>query len=393
MGNTVEKMNFYEDMRQELAALEAAGSLRQLRTIRCVYAAAELNGASFLNFSGNDYLGIAGDSALRREFYRTMRDSGDAAWTLSAASSRLLTGNSPEYDALEAGLSAWYGGKRAALVFNSGYHANVGILPALSRKGDLILSDKLNHASMIDGMRLCEAEFKRYRHLDYDQLEQFLKNADCAKRRVFIASESVFSMDGDAADLRKLVELKERYGAILVIDEAHSAGAFHIDGTGYAAMQGVADRVDVLIGTFGKAFGSAGAYAIVDPVLREYLVNRMRTLIFTTGLPPVVLAWSRFVLEHMNAFQRRRERLQRLAAELRAVIRSKGYETGGDSQIVPLMVGGNVEAGLLAEKLRAGGVLVFPIRPPTVPKGTARLRFSLNAELPDDAIARVGALL
>ena len=388
----MEEKDFDRYFRTGLAELEAAGRLRRLREITGVGAKAVLEGREYWNFSGNDYLGVAGDAALRRAFYERMSDAGEPCWGLSAASSRLLTGNTPQYTLLETALSEWYGNGRAALVFNSGYHANVGILPALSRRGDIIFSDKLNHASIIDGLRLCEAEFRRYRHLDYEQLEDMLAQVSPG-RRIFLVTESVFSMDGDVADLRGLAELKRKYGALLIVDEAHSAGVRGPRGTGLAMEQQVADEVDVLIGTFGKAFGSTGAYALMTPVLREYLVNRMRTLIFTTGLPPVVLAWSRFVLERMPELEDRRRALAQLAGELRAVIQRRGFATGGDSQVVPLLVGDDHAAGELAEKMRQGGILVFPIRPPTVPVGTARLRFSLNATLPEAAVRQVEALL
>lgn len=278
-------MGFREELAADAAALEENGRLRILREIApeghglCRY-----DGREFLNFSSNDYMGIAADAELRREFYAQYPDAATPELALSSASSRLLTGNTPAYVRLEEKLSALYN-RRAALVFNSGYHANIGILPALSSDRDLILSDKLNHASIIDGMRLADAEFRRYRHLDCEQLEKILADRRAAYRRVFLVTESVFSMDGDAADLKKLVGLKKKYDCILVVDEAHSVGVRGPNGTGLSAELGVADDIDILIGTFGKAFGSTGAYAIMEPEVRTYLVNHMRPLIFTTGCP------------------------------------------------------------------------------------------------------------
>lgn len=383
-------MDFYQTIQAELERLERDSRVRVLRGIRCRDAEAAWEGRCYRNFSGNDYLGVAGSAELRREFCAAL-DPADPAFGFSAASSRLLTGNDPAYGELEAGLAAFYGCGRAALCFNSGYHANIGILPTLARKGDLILSDKLNHASIIDALRLSEAEYKRYRHLDYNQLEELLKNS--SHPRKFIVSESIFSMDGDAADLAILVELKERYGAVLVVDEAHSVGVRGPGGAGSAAAAGLVDRIDVVIGTFGKAFGAAGAYAIVAPVLKEYLVNHARSLIFSTGLPPVIVRWTSFVLRKMPQLEPQRRQLHLLGDALRRTIRNADYATGGDSQIVPLMVGGNAAAVRLAETLRAHGILVFAIRPPTVPPGTARLRFSLNAGLTAEDIAQVGACL
>ena len=386
-------MSFLNELSEETAALAGAGRLRQLRSIAPLpHARAEFEGKIYCNCSSNDYMGIAGDAELRREFYEQYPDLSSPELAQSSASSRLLTGNTPAYDRLEKTISELYGG-RAALVFNSGYHANIGILPALAGSRDLIFSDKLNHASIIDGMRLADAEFKRYPHLDFDRLEKMLqeKRANC--RRAFLVTESIFSMDGDAADLVRLVEIKEKYDAILVVDEAHAVGVRGPRGAGLAAELGVADKVDVLIGTFGKAFGSTGAYAVMAPELREYLVNHMRPLIFTTGLPPVVLNWSDFVLRRCAEMDDRRVGLRRMSARLRELFQTAGCRTGGDSQIVPLLVGPDREAVLLAERFQRAGFLVFPIRPPTVPPGTSRLRFSLSAALSPEDIEAMGGVL
>ena len=385
--------NFAAELAADTAQLRESGRLRILREIAPgSNAAAEWNGKSFRNFSSNDYMGIAGDTDLRREFYAQYPDAGTPELAQSSASSRLLTGNTPAYARLEETLSELYH-HRSALVFNSGYHANIGILPALATSRDLILSDKLNHASIIDGLRLGDAEFKRYRHLDFEQLEKMLAEKRASYRRVFLVTESVFSMDGDAADLAALVELKRKYDAILVVDEAHSVGVRGPSGTGLAAEQGVADAVDVLIGTFGKAFGSTGAFAIMAPEVREYLINHMRPLIFTTGLPPVVLNWSNFVLKKCAAMDERRAHLRAMGVRLRELFREHGMATCGDSQIVPLLIGGDLETCAMAERFLAHGILVFAIRPPTVPRGTSRLRFSLSAALSNDDIETVGALL
>ena len=383
------------EWRRELAAeldeLRESGRLRELRELSCLdHGRAEWNGRTYLNLSGNDYLGVAGDEAWRRAFYASLES--DRLPGLSAASSRLLTGNSPEYGALERELSGLYGG-RAALVFNSGYHANVGILPALAGKGDLVLSDKLNHASLIDGLQLLEADYKRFRHRDYDQLELILQRERGHYRRVFLASESVFSMDGDLADLNRLVALKHRYDAQLVLDEAHGVGVYGENGGGLAAELGLTAEIEVLVGTFGKAWGSTGAYAMIEPEVREYLINRMRTLIFSTGLPPVILRWSCFVLQHRAELAERRRRLRDYGCRLRRKLVELGWETGGESQIVPLIVGEPQPTVALAEQLQRAGILVFPIRPPTVPQHGSRLRFSLNAALPEDDFAQLLELL
>ncbi len=382
--------SFLQEAGRELSALGEGGALRQLREIAHGEGAQALwEGKAFRNFSSNDYMGVGGNLAWRREFYAQYPDGASPELAQSCTSSRLLTGNTPAYRRLEETLSQRYGG-RSALVFNSGYHANIGILPALSDKEDLILSDKLNHASIIDGMRLCEAPFRRYRHNDMEHLRELLNRLRGTCRRLFLVTESVFSMDGDSAPLAELVALKEEFGAILVVDEAHAVGVRGPDGAGLAAELGLASRVDVLVGTFGKAFGSTGAYAIMDPVLKEYLVNRARSLIFTTGLPPVVLNWSDFVLRHFSQLEEERKALLRKAKRLRELFQARGLATGGDSQIVPLMVGGDKEACQLAEAYQREGILVFPIRHPTVPRGTARLRFSLSAALDWEDVERAG---
>ena len=380
--------NLIEQLTHELDQLKAASSYRMLREIEqqdrgiAIY-----QNRRMFNLSGNDYLGIACDEAWQQEFLRSPQ-----AFGLSSAYSRLLTGNHTPFVELEALLSERYQGK-SALVFNSGYHANTGVLPALAKKGDLILADKLNHASLIDGLRLGSAEFARYRHLDYADLERRLIAAQGKYRQIFVVTESVFSMDGDLADLTRLVELKKKYGAFLMVDEAHSVGCLGKDGCGACSDAGLLRDVDFIMGTLGKAFGSYGAFGIMAPVIREYLINTMRPFIFTTGLAPINVAWTRYVLSRMPELESRRTRLKRLGDRLREIIRRHGYQTLGESQIVPLIVGENDKAGALAERLQEKGILVFPIRPPTVPVGTARLRFSLSSALPDEALDRIDEVL
>lgn len=372
--------SFYKSIRSELEALKQAHRFRQLRT-----------GVDrgFVNLSGNDYLGISARQDWVEEF---LAANPPVNMGMSAASSRLLTGNHDFYPLLEEELSAFYQG-RSALVFNSGYHANSGIIPAVVGKGDLILSDKLNHASIIDGMMLSGAEFRRYRHLDYGHLEEMLKERAGGSRRVLVVSESVYSMDGDVADLRILVDLCRKYGAILYIDEAHSVGVRGIRGAGCCEEAGVIDEVDIIIGTLGKAFCSAGAFAIVRPELKDYLINHTRPFIFTTGLPPVNINWTRFILNKMPAMRKEREHLAALGEYLRDGLSARGLKTFGSSQIVPLIVGENGPAEELAGKLRDGGFLALPVRPPTVPAGTARLRFSLHADLKQEQLSDLLELL
>lgn len=341
-----------------------------------------------LNLSSNDYLGLGADRELFESFIAGIRDDrfDDGRFAMTSSSSRLLTGHHPVCDELEAALAAAYG-IEAALVFNSGYHANTGILPALATRHDLILSDKLNHASIIDGLRIAEAEYRRFRHADYDHLEELLQAAGDRYRQIFIVTESVFSMDGDLADLGRLVELKRRYGAVLIVDEAHGVGVFGNRGLGLCEAAGVTREIDIIVGTFGKSLASVGAYAVMRGLFREYLVNTMRTLIFTTALPPMALAWSLATFTKQLEMQPEREHLLGLAASLRIRLREAGFDVPGESHIVPVVLGEDRRAVAMAAALREAGFHALPVRPPTVPENSSRLRFSLRADLTSGDIA------
>ena len=352
-----------------------------------------VDGRPLLNLSSNDYLGLGADRELLSSWVAEQADAGGSGYlSFTSSSSRLLTGSHPLYGELEAALAREYG-REAALVFNSGYHANTGILPALSNRHDLILSDRLNHASIIDGIRIAEAEYRRYRHADLDHLEEQLESCVGRYRQVFIVSESVFSMDGDLVDLRRLVELKKRYGAMLIVDEAHGVGVYGDRGLGLCEALGVAGDVDILIGTFGKAFASTGAFAVMSGLFREYLVNTMRTLIFTTALPPVVLGWTLRAFRKQLGMREERQELLGLASRLRGELRAAGFEVPGESHIVPVVLGDDRNAVGMAAELREAGFHALPVRPPTVPENSARLRFSLRADLlPEDIDSLAAAM-
>ncbi|NTW53311.1 MAG: 8-amino-7-oxononanoate synthase [Chlorobaculum sp.] len=348
----------------------------------------EVDGRLLLNLSSNDYLGLGADRELFQSFIAGIREDrfDDGRYALTSSSSRLLTGHHPVCDQLESAIAAAYGSE-AALVFNSGYHANTGILPALATRHDLILSDKLNHASIIDGLRIADAEFRRFRHADCDHLEEQLQAAGNRYRQIFIVTESVFSMDGDLADLRRLVDLKRRFGAMLIVDEAHGVGVFGNNGLGLCEAVGLTHEIDIIVGTFGKSLASVGAYAVMRGLFREYLVNTMRTLIFTTALPPMALAWSLSTFTRQLAMQRERDHLLRLAATLRGSLREAGFDVPGESHIVPVVLGEDCAAVAMAGALREAGFYALPVRPPTVPENSSRLRFSLRADLTGDDIA------
>ncbi len=327
-----------------------------------------------LNISSNDYLGLAGQSSLYEEFTAYYHPGKNI---FSASSSRLLTGNYAVYNELESFLATFYE-REAALLFNSGYHANVGILPALASASSLILADKLVHASIIDGISLSRARTIRYKHNDYEQLERLLRENAPKHEYVFVVTESIFSMDGDVCDLQRLVSLKKRYpNLLLYVDEAHAVGVRGTTGRGVCEEQQVLPEVDIIVGTFGKALASVGAFAIVNDQLKKMMVNSVRSFIFTTALPPVNICWSKFIMEKLPFMTKEREHLQVLQQCIQEYFPQKNIS----SHIFPLLIGNSEKSIVVSERLKELGYYALPVRPPTVPDGTARIRISLTAEL------------
>ena len=350
----------------------------------------EVDGRRMLNLSSNDYLGLSTDKSLREEFLSTIRPDD---FLFSSSSSRLLTGNFTVYAELEELLAGKFG-TESALVFCSGYHMNSGILPAIADSNTLILADKLVHASIIDGIRLSAARCIRYRHNDLSQAERLLKEHHADYRQIIIVTESIFSMDGDEADLKELIRIKQSYDNILLyVDEAHAFGVRGEKGLGCAEEAGCIQDIDFLVGTFGKAAASTGAYIVCSKVIREYLVNRMRTLIFTTALPPINIAWTLFIVRKLPGMQKRREHLALISSMLREALQAKGYLCPSISHIVPMIVGLSSDAVLCAEELQRHGFYALPVRPPTVPEGTSRIRFSLTAEVKQENINSLNEII
>lgn len=373
-------------MQQELQELKEKSNLRKLPAITHEGRNVIVDGQRMLNLSSNDYLGLANDRKLRQEFRETLTTE---TFLPTSSSSRLLTGNFSIYDRLEQQLADSFG-TEAALTFNSGYHANTGILPAVSNTHTLILADKLVHASLIDGIRLSAAKCIRYRHNEYNQLERLLQVNHSEYERIIVVTESIFSMDGDEADLRELVRLKKQYpNVLLYVDEAHAFGVRGQRGLGCAEEQDCINDIDFLVGTFGKALASAGAYIVCRKVIREYLINKMRTFIFTTALPPVTVQWTSFMLERLAGFRQRRETLRFLSNQLREALKNKGYDCPSTSHIVPLITGESCVAIRKAEELQRKGFYALPVRPPTVPEGTSRIRFSLTAEIRESEMEKL----
>lgn len=371
-----------------------AAGLEQLKASDCLRALPQAehcgkwivrNGQKMLNLSSNDYLGLASSPELYNEFMDGIHSAG-MTLPLSSSSSRLLTGNFDVYNMLENTLADMYG-RESALVLSSGYHMNTGILPAISDRTTLILADKLVHASIIDGIRLCECRCIRYRHQDYSQLESIIEKEAGSYKRIIIVTESIFSMDGDLAQLQRLVEIKRRRPSIMLyVDEAHAVGVRGEKGLGLAEECGCIGDIDLLCGTFGKALASVGAYVICDRIIREWLVNRMRTFIFTTALPPLNIAWSLFIMRRIAGFTDLRQRLALTSSALREAFARQGIRMPSQSHIIPMIIGSGADAASKAEEMQKKGFYVLPIRPPTVPEGTSRLRFSLTAGITEEEI-------
>lgn len=347
-------------------------------------------GRRLLDLASNDYLGLARQPVDFEGARAWLSDSeydvvADALRRSGGGASRLITGNHPVYGLLEREI-AQLKGKEAALVFGSGVCANLGILPALVGKGDVIFSDELNHASLIDGMRLSRAQVVVYPHRDMQALENALQT--CHASQKIIVSDALFSMDGTLAPVAELVELKKKYNAYLMLDEAHTGGVYGKEGAGWAHACGLADQVDVLMGTLSKAYGSLGGYVAGDDILIRYLTNAARTFIFTTGLPPSVVGTSLLNVRQSRTMDEQRAALHLRAAAFRLALQQAGLETAGSvSQVVPVVLGSEEKTLTAAQQLREAGYAGVAIRPPTVPQGASRIRFALGAVHSSDALS------
>ena len=370
-------MSLLDHYAEQLDQLRQQGNFRQFRSNQQQGKTIEIQQQQMLNLSSNDYLGLASDLRLREQFFDV---TPNAQRLMSASSSRLLTGNFAEYEQFENSLSKAF--RRAALLFNSGYHMNIGILPALADSKTVILADKLVHASMIDGIRLSNAQYVRYRHNDLQHLEQLLQKyqQDEQVERIIVVTESIFSMDGDETDLAALAQLKQRFvKTMLYVDEAHAIGVRGGQGLGCAEQYGVLHQIDFLVGTFGKAIASIGGYIICDPIIRDYLINKMRPLIFSTALPPISMAWSDFIFNKVLNMQQQRQHLAEISHFLRKALIAKGFLSPSSSHIIPIIVGESNAAIEKARYVQQQGFYAMPVRPPTVPQNSSRLRISLTS--------------
>ncbi len=347
-------------------------------------------GAEVTDLSSNDYLGLGADTGLQQSFFAS---ASNRAIPMTSSASRLLSGRQREYEELENFLGQLYG--RPCLLFNSGYHANTGMIQALADSKTLIVADKLVHASIIDGITLSKAPFTRFRHNDLGHLEKIMEKEAANHERVLIVVESVYSMDGDRADIDSIITIKRRYpNAMLYVDEAHAFGVEGPQGLGLCKESAEFGDVDIVVGTFGKACASAGAFCAVSPTLRDYLVNRARSFIFSTSLPPMTVAWTHFMIETFLTMDAERSQLRLLGQRLHDHLQPLSPKTViTPSHIQPLVVGSADRAVELSRRLLEEGFKVLPIRTPTVPPGTERLRISLSAAIPIEEIDLLGHTL
>lgn len=349
-----------------------------------------------IDFSTNDYMGVATDTEMQERFFA---DESAKRIPMTASAARLLTPRQIEYLNLEVFLRLLYAKHRGddtdTLLYNSGYHANTGLVSAIAANDTFVIADRLVHASIIDGIVLSRAGFARFRHNDYDHLEQLIERNAGKAPRLLVIVESVYSMDGDRADIDRLIDIKRRHpGVMLYVDEAHAFGVFGPHGLGLAMASKAPAEVDVVVGTFGKAAGSAGAFAVTSAELRQWLVNTSRSFIFSTAIPPMQVAWTRFVLGTLLTADRRRAHLEWLAGKLRDVLAKYSPVPVEDSHIQPLIIGDARKTVELSQKLLdIFGIKALPIRKPTVAAGTERLRFSLNARMTGTEIDRLDEAL
>jgi 8-amino-7-oxononanoate synthase len=362
----------------ELDDLESQAQLRHLETPHGI------------DLNSNDYLGLSTDPRMKQ----AVLEAVEAAPRFASRGSRLLSGHDEAWTVLENDFARWVGAE-AALYFTSGYAANIGLLSSILRPEDTVFSDSANHASLIDGMRLAKSRRVIFPHLDLNALEGELRWSHSGSGARIIVVESIFSMDGDRAPLRELAALASRYKAEVIVDEAHATGVCGPRGRGCVAEAGLAGRVFATVHTCGKALAAAGAFVCGSEPLRRYLINRARTFIFGTALPPYFAAQVAAGMRLSAAMEAERSRLADLSVFLRNELLQNGFEiAGSDSHIIPVVLGSNDMALAFAANLRARGFGIRAIRPPTVPAGTSRLRVSLTTKLTHPVLADlVGALI
>ena len=366
-------LEYYNNILNEL---EKTSSIRKIKNIIQDGKYVILEGQKLLNLSSNDYLGISASCEIEEKFLSQYKGK------IQNPSARLLSGTNKVFSELEDLIKTILN-KEGALLFNSGYHANVGIYSSLLNKEDIVFIDKLNHASIIDGIKLSGAKLIPYNHCNYEDLEEKLIKYRKQYKNSIISSESLFSMDGDFANIKKLVQLKEKYNSILIIDEAHAFGVYG-GGCGYCSETNELKNIDLIMGTFGKAIGSYGAFAAGNKILINYLINKARSFIFSTALPEISVSYSKFVLENYILKSNLQEKLFNTTNYAHS--KFKNLKTIGSSYIIPVILGENEKAVNLSNNLIRNGFYILPIRYPTVKKNEARIRISLNPLITKDEI-------
>lgn len=349
------------------------GLLRKLRPISFrrggrVYR----DGKEYADFSSNDYLGLSSHPRLIEAAKEALDRFG-----AGSSASRLLSGDLELHHQLEEEIAS-FKNKESALALNSGYQANIGILSALYDRDDAIFSDRLNHASIVDGAILSRAKIFRFHHNDPDRLESLLKSERRKFKKALIVTETIFSMDGDRASLKELTDLKDKYDCEMMVDEAHATGIYGRNGAGLVEEEDLTDRIELIMGTFSKALGGFGAYLAASKKIVEYLINTCRSFIYSTALPPATIASNLAAIKLVKEEEYRRHELRKLSEYFREELKNIAFEVRGSSQIVPVIIGESAKALRFSEALQEKGYWVLPIRPPTVPRGEARLRFSLT---------------
>lgn len=386
-------MSLYQKMQELLDNNRRLGQLRTVKPKSQCGTKIIVDSHEYVNLSSNDYLGLASDLNLALEFlsdvlHKDNNNKLNADIRMSSSGSPLLTGAHLSYVDAENAMEELFNKK--ALFFNSGFSANSGVISALATENNLIIADKLAHASIIDGMMTAKGKCLRYAHNDYEHLEKLL-NAHADKYdSVIIVTEAVFSMDGDSCDLKKLVELKHKFHNVyLYVDEAHSFCLYSDNGAGLCHLNQVTDEIDFILTTFGKGLGSQGACILCNETARDYLINTSRSLIFSTALSPLAFAHANFMVKYMQIRNDLRERLHSISSYIHNTLNESGYENVSQSQIIPVLTYENEKAVKACEFFKEHGFYAMPIRHPTVPKGKARLRLSLTASLSDDQVEQL----
>ena len=389
-ADAVETRGMEAALDEELQALQSAGLRRTLRQVHQRRAGTVLlNGERIADFASNDYLGLAADPRLARAANAVLQAEG-----VGAGAARLISGNHPIHEVLERALARFKGCEQA-LLFPSGYMANVGAIPALVGPRDVIYSDALSHASLIDGCRLSKATIRVFPHADINALAALLEADRHQFRRALIVVEGIFSMDGDLFPLDELVPLARRFDAWTYVDDAHGTGVLGASGAGSVEHFGMTGQIDVIVGTLGKAMGTSGAYVAGSQRLVDFLTNRARSFIFTTGTPPAIAAATLESLRIVQVESWRRDAIRARATRLRARLRGAGREASGmsDGHIIPIMIGDPMHTMRLVADMRRRGFLIGGVRPPTVPTGTSRLRISVSAIHPMELVDNLAANL